>query len=153
MSINGPTEGPAQSNNELFEGNNWVLPSTEGVEAEASGVFEDRIKAVGGWNEEEVFFLKLCFDEALTNAMKHGNKFDPNKKAFVNFSITKERVYIKIKDEGEGFTVEKVPSPLEGEGLTKGSGRGVFLMKQFLGEDGLKYSEGGRVVEMTKEKK
>ncbi len=142
--------GPAKN---IFEGNEWVLPSTEKVEAEASSIFEDRLKAVGGWDGGDVFFLKLCFDEALTNAMKHGNKFNPNKKASVTFSITKDRVYIKIKDEGEGFKQESVPSPLEGEGLTKSSGRGVFLMGQFLGKDGLKYSEGGTVVEMVKTKK
>lgn len=145
-------EGPTQNNNESFKGDSWVLTSAEGVETEASRAFEDRLVAVGGWNDEEVFFLKLCFDEALTNAIKHGNKFNPDKKAFVNFSITKDKVYIKIRDEGDGFQPEKIPSPLEGEGLEKGSGRGVFLMKQFLGEDGLKYSEGGRVVEMTKAK-
>jgi len=142
-------EGPTKSNNELFHGNEWSLPTDVNVEAEAVRFFESMLEKTG-WEEEDIFYLKLSFDEALMNAMKHGNKFDARKKVFVSFSISKNKVYIKIRDEGNGFNPAQVPSPTEGEALTKGSGRGLFLMRSFLT---VTYNEKGNEVTMIREKK
>jgi anti-sigma regulatory factor (Ser/Thr protein kinase) len=53
---------------------------------------------------------------------------------------------IVVRDPGPGFDVTAVPNPLEGSGLTKASGRGVFLINQFMDE--VQYEDEGREVRM-----
>ena len=55
---------------------------------------------------------------------------------------------IVVRDPGAGFDVAAVPNPLEGAGLTKASGRGVFLINQFMDE--VRYEDAGREVHMRK---
>jgi serine/threonine-protein kinase RsbW len=125
--------GLKPNNNESFNGDNWALPSREELLEGARKAFEDRlIKAGWGEKEEYLYPLTLAFDEFLTDAMKHGNKFDPNKKVFVIFNISKEKVSVTIRDEGEGFDPNTVPPvETEGEGFAKGSGRGLAMVNMF----------------------
>ena len=55
---------------------------------------------------------------------------------------------IVVRDPGPGFDVAAVPNPIAGDNLSKGSGRGVFLINQLM--DTAEYTEGGRKVLMRK---
>jgi serine/threonine-protein kinase RsbW len=55
---------------------------------------------------------------------------------------------IVVRDPGTGFDLNKVPDPLEGNNLFKGSGRGVFLINELM--DTVEYGDGGRMVKMKK---
>lgn len=90
---------------------------------------------------------ELCFDEALTNAMVHGNRMDPNKKVRAWLFCDDERWGAIIEDEGEGFRPEDVPE-LGAEDVLLEAGRGVLLMDGYL--DSLLYSNGGRRVMMVR---
>ncbi len=92
--------------------------------------------------------IPLACDEAITNAIIHGNKSDPNKKVSIQIYISASRIKLRIKDQGEGFDVDRVQSPLEGENLMRSSGRGVYLMKSIM--DSVEYKDGGRVLELEK---
>jgi hypothetical protein len=48
--------------------------------------------------------LYLILDEALTNAMMHGNRWDPCRMVYVNIYLEGASLYIIITDEGEGFS-------------------------------------------------
>ena len=48
--------------------------------------------------------IRLGLQEALVNAAKHGNKLDPTKSIFVQFSITREGYSWVISDQGKGFS-------------------------------------------------
>jgi len=77
---------------------------------------------------------KIALVEALTNAMEHGNKFDPNKFVHVRAAYNSEQAVFDIRDEGEGFDFESIPDPTKKENLYRPRGRGVFMMRQFMDE-------------------
>ena len=97
-----------------------------------------------GISEELIFDVHVGFEEALRNAMVHGNKSHPDKKVKVETEINEKEIILIIEDEGEGFDLEKVPDPTESENLLKESGRGVYLIKHLM--DFVEYLLGGRKV-------
>lgn len=75
--------------------------------------------------------LMTCLNEAITNAIYHGNKQDPNKKVFINLEvINNKRLVFTVADEGPGFDFTNIPDPTNPENLEKLTGRGVFIMKR-----------------------
>lgn len=114
---------------------------------------QDNIEAglqANQWGDTDVFAIKLCVEEALVNAIKHGNQFDPDKKVQVNYSITDERFDILIADEGAGFNPDDVPDPTADDNLDRNCGRGVFLIKNFM--TSVEYRGRGNVMAMYKVK-
>jgi serine/threonine-protein kinase RsbW len=77
---------------------------------------------------------ELCFDEAMTNAMIHGNKLDPERKIRVIVFADDTRWGAIIDDEGAGFTEADLPKPGDPETLLRENGRGIMLMKNYLDE-------------------
>jgi hypothetical protein len=57
----------------------------------------------------EIFSIKLAVQEALVNAINHGNRMDPDKRIFIRYRIYSERFDIHIVDEGRGFNPDEVP--------------------------------------------
>lgn len=92
--------------------------------------------------------LLMVLDEALTNALKHGNKYDSQKKIVVSAQISNEKIEIYIRDEGEGFDSVKLIDPLSAEGIEKNCGRGVFLMKSYMDE--VAFNDKGNEVKLVK---
>ena len=99
-------------------------------------------------DEEIIFDIHVGFEEALRNAMIHGNKSNPGKKVKVYTEISDEKVTISVEDEGKGFDPNKLPDPTVGENLLKESGRGVYLIKHLMDES--RYENDGRKVIMVK---
>ena len=98
--------------------------------------------------EEVIFDVHVGFEEALRNAMIHGNKSHPKKKVKIETEITDEWVMIIVEDEGTGFDLESLPDPTIEENLLKESGRGVYLIRHLM--DDVRYELGGRRVVMKK---
>jgi serine/threonine-protein kinase RsbW len=86
------------------------------------------------FDEETREQVNLAVIEAGTNAIKHGNKNDPNKSAQFRFLIAEDKLTIFVKDCGTGFNPENVGNPLSPENFMKPSGRGIFLMKALMDE-------------------
>ncbi len=103
-----------------------------------------------GFAEEIQEQINLAAIEAGTNAIKHGNKEDPNKKAVMQFLLGEEKLMIVIEDEGDGFTRKEVADPLDPENLLKSSGRGLFLMEACM--DAVTYEANGTIIKMVKYK-
>lgn len=101
-----------------------------------------------GYSEHDIFAIKLALEEALVNAIKHGNQMDPDKRVFIAYSITAERFDIRITDEGAGFNPDDVPDPTAIENLERPCGRGLLLMRGFMTH--VEYHGKGNVVTMTK---
>lgn len=100
------------------------------------------------FGQRDIFDVHMALEEALVNAIKHGNKLDPNKRVRVTCQVSHERVRLQIEDQGEGFDPEEVPDPTAEENLDKPSGRGIMLMRSFMSS--VAYSERGNCVTMTK---
>jgi serine/threonine-protein kinase RsbW len=58
---------------------------------------------------------------------------------------------IRVRDEGPGFDPEQLPDPLAPENMLKSSGRGIFLIRNFMDEMRLQRApEGGMEMVMVK---
>jgi serine/threonine-protein kinase RsbW len=90
----------------------------------------DAIKAVG-YTSEDLFAIRIALDEAIANALIHGNRRDSTKEVKVWYRISPNRVVATIEDEGEGFDPAKIPDPLSPDGQEKASGRGILLMRHY----------------------
>ena len=90
----------------------------------------------------------VALDEALANAIKHGNKNDPAKSVRIRAEISTREARFTIIDEGEGFDIAAVPDPRDPDNLLKPSGRGVMLIQHIM--DGVSYNERGNEVTMVK---
>ena len=101
-----------------------------------------------GFNSQSTFAIKLALEEAMINAVKHGNKLNPKKKVKIEAKITPAQAEIVIEDQGPGFDRSSVPDPTKEENLEKCSGRGILLMEAYM--NSVRWSNGGRKVKMIK---
>ena len=72
--------------------------------------------------------LRLVIDEAVTNAMEHGNHWEPQKRVHVKIESSRDNICISVADEGSGFDVAKRSAELEKREVLSLRERGVFLM-------------------------
>ena len=63
------------------------------------------------WGNRDTFGIHMAMEEAVLNAIRHGNKSDPSKTFHVVIEITTEVFYSRITDQGEGFDPESIPDP------------------------------------------
>lgn len=103
-----------------------------------------------GYGKEEIFAIRLSVDEAVTNAIHHGNGDDPSKKVTIEYSVEDQAVRITVSDEGEGFCPDGLPDPTEEANLATPHGRGVMLMSVYMTE--VKYNRCGNAISMVKQK-
>jgi len=101
-----------------------------------------------GYGERYIFACKLALEEAVVNAIKHGNQLDDTKKVTVSFSIDDDRAAITVGDEGEGFDPDDVPDPTLDENLIATSGRGIALIRAYMDE--VRFNDNGTEVTMIK---
>ncbi|MCA9248172.1 MAG: ATP-binding protein [Planctomycetales bacterium] len=100
------------------------------------------------WEQRDAFGIRLAVEEALVNAIRHGNCLDCGKRVHVKCQLTAEEFWIRIEDEGDGFDPNGLPDPTAPENLEVPSGRGVMLMRNFMSL--VEYNEQGNCVEMGK---
>lgn len=143
-----------------------VFPLTEEVQRLVAQVY-------GEYDETFRFQLAISMEEALTNAIVHGNLEISSesrvssdtlyydliaertstlpycaRRVHFNVSLGRERLVFEVRDEGPGFDLAAVPDPTADENLDKPCGRGLMLMRNFM--DTVLHSELGNVVTMTK---
>ena len=86
------------------------------------------------YEDKEIFAIRLAMEEAIVNAIKHGNRMEQTKQIYVRYRILPDRFDIGITDEGAGYNSHHVSDPLAVENLERPSGRGLFLMKHYMTE-------------------
>ena len=98
-------------------------------------------------NEDSYGNILVALTEALSNAIHHGNKSNPEKSVDISFEAqAEEKLLFTIKDEGDGFDPDSLPDPTDPENLEKPHGRGVFLMRNLADE--VSFDDDGRTVEL-----
>lgn len=98
--------------------------------------------------EPEIFGkISLCVIEAVNNAILYGNKLDITKHVMFTVYAEDNRLYITVKDDGEGFDYTYIPDPTLPDNVVKDAGRGLYLMKTL--SDDLIFEDGGSKVTMV----
>ena len=151
---------------------------------QAAFVLENDLRLIGpliehlqnnlsGWSESDRLQIGMAMDEALMNAMHHGNlevdsslrdeDYDQYYQAVrdrncqrpfcdrrVRFEaeFSDQHICVQISDEGPGFDPQSIPDPRLAENVTKVSGRGLFLIKSFM--DQVAHNQCGNQITMTK---
>jgi len=75
--------------------------------------------------------LYLIIDESITNAMEHGNRWNPEKKVHVQVRADEENLIIRIADEGKGFNVANIFKRHKKRNILSIRGRGIYIINQF----------------------
>jgi serine/threonine-protein kinase RsbW len=101
-----------------------------------------------GYGAEEWFAVRLAAEEAIVNAMKHGNRMDPGRRVCVAYRVSSDRAELRITDEGGGFDPCCIPDPTADENLQKPCGRGIMLMRSYMDE--VRFNPAGTEVHMVK---
>lgn len=118
-------------------------------------VVNDHVGREVGLDEDSVHWVGVAVRECVINAIKHGNRNDSSKRVFVEFESSfgdnVAELGIRIRDQGQGFDPESLANPLDPENLLKASGRGIFLIRNFMDDVQLQRApQGGMEVRMTK---
>jgi len=92
--------------------------------------------------------VMLALDEAIVNAIKHGNKGDTRKSVHIIAEFNADGARFSIIDEGAGFDRAQVPDPTDPSRLLETSGRGLLLIRHIMDE--VCHNEAGNCVEMFK---
>ncbi len=107
----------------------------------------ERMLRLGIVNSDDSEVL-IALDEAIVNAIKHGNKCDPAKAVHIVADFSVDGVRFIVADEGAGFELEKVPDPTEPCRLLEPSGRGLLLINHIMDE--VRFNQCGNRLEMFK---
>ena len=151
----------------------FVLPNESGLVREVIPFVQEACRKYGGLKKSELTLLGIAIEEALSNAMIHGNLEvssglrESNSDAYerlieqrmkqkpfcdrtivVSISIAENRLMCSIADEGQGFDVSSIPDPTDPEYMWRASGRGLLLMKSFMDE--VCYNSAGNQITLYK---
>ena len=118
-------------------------------------VVSDHMARSIGLDEDSMHWVSVSIRESVINAIKHGNRNDAGKHVFVEFETSTPseapELTISVRDQGEGFDPELIANPLDPENLLKSSGRGIFLIRNFMDDVQLQRTpQGGMEIRMVK---
>jgi CheY-like chemotaxis protein/anti-sigma regulatory factor (Ser/Thr protein kinase) len=126
---------------------------------------------LGVCGEADRVRIGVALEEALTNALYHGNldissdqrgtpgyrdlilarRAQPpyqERRIEVEARITRSEAAFAIRDEGTGFNLAALPDPTDPANIEKASGRGILLMRAFMDE--VLYNDAGNAVVLVK---
>ena len=128
------------------------------------------------WSDRDRLQIGMAMDEALVNAMHHGNlevdsslrdedydryydavrerKGKPpfcDRRVRLEAEFSDQHICVQISDEGPGFDPKSIPDCRSDENLHKVSGRGLFLIRSFM--DQVAHNQNGNQITMTKLRK
>lgn len=151
----------------------FVVPNDRRLIPALINYLQESCLRIGIFGEADRTRIGVALEEALLNALVHGNlevnsdlrlqndgayeklialrrEKDPyrDRKLTVNARLTPAEAQFVIRDEGPGFNVASVPDPTLSENLEKPSGRGLLLMRAFLDE--VRYNAKGNEVTLVK---
>lgn len=138
----------------------------------------DKILLLGICNKAELTNLRFALDEALVNAVVHGNleiqssakgatldemmqfnnlvkerSLEPgfsDRKVTITRHLTNEFVIFSIEDQGRGFDWRTLPKTLDDMEILSNYGRGLFLIRAFMTR--VEFNDKGTRITLVKEK-
>lgn len=103
-----------------------------------------------GFDAEDLFDVEISLEEALYNAIVHGNGLKESVQVKVKIVVEDAGLSVDITDAGDGFDVERLMKIdcTRTERLLRGNGRGLFIIRKSM--DKVEFSGNGRTVHMEK---
>jgi anti-sigma regulatory factor (Ser/Thr protein kinase) len=90
-------------------------------------------------------FHRLCLDEAISNAIIHGNRSDRSKSVIVRVFAYETQWSVEVMDEGVGFDWQEwIARVKENRVDSPDSGRGIAILLKCCHE--VQFAEGGRKI-------
>ena len=151
----------------------FTLPNDPQLIPPLVAYLQHRVIEIGVTNESERMRVGVGLEEALVNALYHGNlelksalrDEDPaaydqllqerqrsapfrDRRIHLDAKLTRQSLIFVVRDEGPGFDPAKLPDPTEPANLERVSGRGVFLMRTFF--DDVRFNKSGNEVTLIK---
>lgn len=118
--------------------------------ANVKGLSREVLKALGRFplDQKTLSDIKLAVEEALINAITHGNQSHPDAEVDFSYRIGSKKVSIIVKDQGKGFDHRKIPKAAQKKDISKTSGRGLLLITHFMDE--VRFNGLGNQITMVK---
>jgi serine/threonine-protein kinase RsbW len=140
---------------QTMEPSDWVWQLDERIPSnlQAGHSLLERLSTAllsAGWEGRDLFHVQLATEEALVNAITHGNQLDESKQVEVSWRLSRRRFWSRFTDEGSGFDPSQLPDPTDECNLEQPHGRGVMLIQQLMSS--VVYSERGNQVTMIKDR-
>jgi len=145
LAIAGTMNSPRDTGH--FDHLEVTIPSDPAEARRVQEAIEEELRA-HQFTDHDIFGIRLELEEALVNAIKHGNQLDRNKSVRVTYRVVPERFDILIADEGTGFDPSDVPDPTAVENLERPCGRGLMLMRHYMTD--VAFNDRGNSVTMYK---
>lgn len=136
-------------------------------------LIENLQAALPSWSDRDRLQIGMAIDEALVNAMHHGNlevmsdlrDIDETKyydqinarraekpfcdrRVSVQAEFSDQHVCIQISDEGPGFDPARIEDPTTDENVQRIGGRGLFLIRAFMSQ--VVHNASGNQITLTK---
>ncbi len=138
----------------------FVIPSNIDLIDGVSSYISERAADIGIVPHKQRFYTQLAIDEALSNAILHGNlnikgkdsqsekviyRDDAYKerlahpelaakKVFIEARLNSQMLEVSIEDQGDGFDHKAIPNPTDSENVFRYHGRGIFVMRNIMDE-------------------
>ena len=93
-------------------------------------------------DEESRHWIDLAVREAVANAIKHGNRLEPDKRVEIDLTLEGGQLVVRVQDQGEGFDPDELGDPLAPENRLRPNGRGIFYMKSFMDDIEYRFKPG-----------
>jgi CheY-like chemotaxis protein/anti-sigma regulatory factor (Ser/Thr protein kinase) len=151
----------------------FVLDNDRSLISPLVGYLQESVAKLGLCNETDKVRIGIALDEALVNALYHGNLevssllreedgagYDllvaqrlgetpfRDRRIYVDVKLSPQRAVFVVRDEGPGFDPLTLPDPTDPSNLDQVTGRGVLLMRTFMDE--VHYNDAGNCVTMVK---
>ena len=151
----------------------FVLSNNPGLIGPLVNYLQQSLSSMGLCNETETTRVGVALDEALVNAMHHGNlEVDSalrrddldgyhrliaerrqllpyrDRKIRVSAVFDRDRATFVVRDDGSGFDPDLLPDPTDPANIARPHGRGVLLIRTFMDE--VIYNDVGNEVTLIK---
>jgi len=156
----------------------YTLPNDLQYTLPLIDLLTDKIDRIGICNEAELTNVRFALDEALVNAVVHGNleiessikgvsleqmlefnkivkersEIEPfiNRKVIITRHLKRDCVFFTIEDQGKGFNWRSLPDSLDEMELLSSHGRGLFLIRAFMSH--VEFNDKGNRITLIKER-
>ena len=137
-------------NHAIGESVRLTIPNDFAAAREFQQQIDDSLEEFG-WSDSDRYSVRLALEEALINAIRHGNRLDPEARVSIQFCVESDSVEVRISDQGPGLRPESVPNPLLPENLERPSGRGLLLIRCSMCR--VEFCDGGRTIVMCRNRR